>query len=118
RLGIRLGYATQEQPKGLAEAFLIGERFLEGAPSALVLGDNIFYGQGFSDSLVQAGVRTLGATVFSYPVQNPQEFGVVTFDEKGMATQIEEKPVHPKSNSAVVGLYFYDERAPEFARTL
>jgi glucose-1-phosphate thymidylyltransferase len=118
RLGIRLEYAVQEQPKGLAQAFLIGERFLDGAASALVLGDNVFYGEGFSDHLTNAGGRVRGATIFSYPVQNPRDFGVVTFDEKGRATDIEEKPEKPKSSSAVVGLYFYDERASEFAKKL
>ena len=118
RLGIRIEYAVQDKPRGLAEAFLIGERFLDGAPSALVLGDNVFYGQGFSDSLVHASTRQAGATVFSYPVQNPREFGVVTFDETGRATHIDEKPENPKSNSAVVGLYFYDERAPQLAKAV
>jgi glucose-1-phosphate thymidylyltransferase len=116
--GIRLEYAIQDRPNGLAEAFLIGERFIDGAPSALVLGDNVFYGEGFSDHLLQAGSRKTGATVFSYPVQNPKEFGVVTFDENGRATNIEEKPDKPKSNSAVVGLYFYDERVVQFAKKL
>ena len=116
--GIRLEYAVQDRPNGLAEAFLIGERFIDGAPSALVLGDNVFYGEGFSDHLLQAGRRKAGATVFSYPVQNPGEFGVVTFDENGRATNIEEKPEKPKSNSAVVGLYFYDERVVQFAKKL
>ena len=116
--GIRLEYAVQDRPNGLAEAFLIGERFIDGAPSALVLGDNVFYGEGFSDHLLQAGSRKTGATVFSYPVQNPREFGVVTFDENGRATNIEEKPEKPKSNSAVVGLYFYDERVVQFAKKL
>jgi glucose-1-phosphate thymidylyltransferase len=118
RLGIRLEYAVQERPAGLAEAFLIGEGFLGGAASALVLGDNVFYGEGFSDHLTAAGSRRAGATIFSYPVQNPRDFGVVVFDESGRATDIEEKPEKPKSNSAVVGLYFYDERAARFARTL
>ena len=118
RLGVRLDYAVQERPGGLAEAFLIGETFLNGAPSALVLGDNVFYGEGFSDHLVNAGRRQVGATIFSYPVQNPRDFGVVVFDESGHAIDVEEKPEKPKSNSAVVGLYFYDERAPHFARTL
>ncbi|MEK9285536.1 glucose-1-phosphate thymidylyltransferase RfbA [Bradyrhizobium sp. ISRA442] len=118
RLGIRIEYAVQDKPRGLAEAFLIGERFLDGTPSALVLGDNVFYGQGFSDSLAHASTRQAGATVFSYPVQNPREFGVVTFDENGRATHVEEKPENPKSNSAVVGLYFYDERAPQLAKTV
>jgi glucose-1-phosphate thymidylyltransferase len=118
RLGIRLDYAVQEHPKGLAEAFLIGEHFLNGGASTLVLGDNVFYGEGFSDHLTAASNRNSGATIFSYPVQNPRDFGVVVFDETGRATDIEEKPERPKSNSAVVGLYFYDERAPQFARTL
>jgi glucose-1-phosphate thymidylyltransferase len=116
--GIRLEYAIQDRPNGLAEAFLIGERFLDGAPSALVLGDNVFYGEGFSDHLLHATSRKTGATVFSYPVQNPRDFGVVTFDENGHATDLEEKPEKPKSNSAVVGLYFYDARASQFARKL
>jgi glucose-1-phosphate thymidylyltransferase len=116
--GIRLEYAVQDQPNGLAEAFLIGEKFLDGSPGALVLGDNIFYGEGFSDHLTNATRRTRGATVFSYPVQNPRDFGVVAFDDKGNATAIEEKPQNPKSNFAVVGLYYYDERASGFARQL
>lgn len=114
--GVRLEYAVQDQPNGLAEAFLIGERFLDGAASALVLGDNIFYGEGFSDHLTNASRRSTGATVFSYPVQNPRDFGVVTFDAKGNATDLDEKPQTPKSNFAVVGLYYYDERASSFAR--
>ncbi|CAN7318095.1 glucose-1-phosphate thymidylyltransferase RfbA [Bradyrhizobium sp. LjRoot220] len=116
--GVRLEYAVQDRPNGLAEAFLIGEQFLGGAPSALVLGDNVFYGEGFSDHLINAGSRKAGATIFSYPVQNPRDFGVVTFDQTGHATTIEEKPQKPRSSSAVVGLYFYDERAPQFAREL
>jgi glucose-1-phosphate thymidylyltransferase len=116
--GIRLEYAVQDQPNGLAEAFLIGERFLDGAASALVLGDNIFYGEGFSDHLTNATCRSGGATVFSYPVQNPRDFGVVAFDDKFNATHIDEKPETPKSNFAVVGLYYYDERASDFARQL
>jgi glucose-1-phosphate thymidylyltransferase len=118
RLGIRIEYAVQERPAGLAEAFLIGETFLEGGASALVLGDNVFYGEGFSDHLATAVSRESGATIFSYPVQNPRDFGVVVYDETGRAIDIEEKPQVPKSNSAVVGLYFYDGRAPEFARLL
>jgi glucose-1-phosphate thymidylyltransferase len=116
--GVRLEYAVQDQPNGLAEAFLIGERFIDGAASALVLGDNIFYGEGFSDHLTNATRRNGGATVFSYPVQNPREFGVVAFDDKGNATHIDEKPETPKSNFAVVGLYYYDERASDLARQL
>jgi glucose-1-phosphate thymidylyltransferase len=116
--GIRLEYAIQDRPNGLAEAFLIGEQFIDGATSALVLGDNVFYGEGFSDHLMNADRRRAGATVFSYPVQNPREFGVVAFDEAGNATDIEEKPEKPKSNFAVVGLYYYDERVSQFARQL
>lgn len=116
--GIRLEYAVQDRPNGLAEAFLIGEKFLDSAASALVLGDNVFYGEGFSDHLNTASDRKRGATIFSYPVQNPRDFGVVTYNENGLATSIEEKPEKPKSNSAVVGLYFYDERACQFAKQL
>jgi glucose-1-phosphate thymidylyltransferase len=116
--GVRLEYAVQDQPNGLAQAFLIGEKFLDGSLSALVLGDNIFYGEGFSDHLINASRRDNGATVFSYPVQNPRDFGVVTFDAGGNATAIEEKPETPKSNFAVVGLYYYDQRASDFARQL
>src|SRR5882724_630283 len=112
--GVHLEFTVQDRPNGLAEAFLIGEQFLDGAHSALVLGDNVFYGEGFSDHLINAGNRKTGATIFSYPVQNPRDFGVVTFDRTGYATTIEEKPQKPRSNSAVVGLYFYDERAPQF----
>jgi glucose-1-phosphate thymidylyltransferase len=116
--GVRLEYAVQDQPNGLAQAFLIGEKFLDGSPSALVLGDNIFYGEGFSDHLINASRRDNGATVFSYPVQNPRDFGVVTFDAGGNATAIDEKPETPKSNFAVVGLYYYDERVSDLARQL
>ncbi|MBY5559235.1 glucose-1-phosphate thymidylyltransferase RfbA [Rhizobium leguminosarum] len=115
RFGISLHYAVQENPNGLAEAFIIGEKFLDGLSSALVLGDNVFYGEGFSDHLMTAGSQTRGATVFSYPVQNPKDFGVVSFGADGRALAIEEKPEKPKSNSAVVGLYFYDERVVQFA---
>ncbi|MBY2921236.1 glucose-1-phosphate thymidylyltransferase RfbA [Rhizobium leguminosarum] len=115
RFGISLHYAVQENPNGLAEAFIIGEKFLDGLSSALVLGDNVFYGEGFSDHLMTAGSRPRGATVFSYPVQNPKDFGVVSFGADGRALAIEEKPETPKSNSAIVGLYFYDERVVQFA---
>jgi glucose-1-phosphate thymidylyltransferase len=116
--GVRLEYAVQDRPNGLAEAVLIGERFINGATCALVLGDNVFYGEGFSDHLMNADRRIAGATVFSYPVQNPRDFGVVAFDKNGNATDLEEKPQTPKSNFAVVGLYYYDERASHFARQL
>lgn len=118
RFGIQLEYAVQENPNGLAEAFIIGEKFLDGSRSAMVLGDNVFYGEGFSDHLMTARKREKGATVFGYPVQNPKEFGVVSFNAEGQAVSIEEKPDKPKSNTAVVGLYFYDERVVEFAREL
>ncbi len=116
--GARLEYAEQDRPNGLAEAFLIGEKFLDGADSALVLGDNVFYGEGFSDHLINADRRKAGATVFGYPVQNPRDFGVVTLDGEGHAVDLDEKPAKPKSNLAVVGLYYHDARAPRFARGL
>jgi glucose-1-phosphate thymidylyltransferase len=118
RFGVRLEFAVQDRPNGLAEAFLIGERFIDGVPSALVLGDNVFYGEGFSDHLLNADRRKAGATIFSYPVQNPRDFGVVVFDGNSNATDLDEKPDRPKSNLAVVGLYYYDERASQFARQL
>ncbi len=116
--GLRFDYAVQDHPRGLADAFIIGERFIGDHLSALVLGDNICYGEGFSDHLACAAARQSGATVFSYPVHNPSQFGVVEFDEKGRAISLEEKPTKPKSNQAVVGLYFYDQRVIEMAKTL
>ncbi len=108
RFGISLSYAAQANPDGLAQAFLIGEEFIDGGRCALVLGDNLFYGQGFSTKLKTAAERTRGATVFGYEVHDPQRFGVVEFDAAGKALSIEEKPTHPKSKFAVTGLYFYD----------
>ncbi len=114
--GISLSYAVQEQPNGLAEAFLIGENFIGNDSCALVLGDNIFYGHGFTGMLKEAESRKKGATIFGYYVQNPRDFGVVEFDEKNRAVSLEEKPENPKSNYAVPGLYFYDNTVVEKAR--
>lgn len=113
--GIALSYATQPEPKGLAQAYQIGARFVEGGPSALILGDNIFYGHGLPRLLHHADARDHGATVFGYWVRNPSDYGVVGFDARGQVDSIAEKPAQPQSNYAVTGLYFYDRRAPEFA---
>lgn len=118
RWGLRLTYAVQPSPDGLAQAFLIGEDFLDGAPSALVLGDNLFYGHELADDLRAAAARAQGATVFAYPVQDPERYGVVEFDADGRAISLEEKPAAPKSRYAVTGLYFYDERVVDVARSL
>jgi glucose-1-phosphate thymidylyltransferase len=117
-LGLDLSYAVQPDPGGLAQAFHIGRDFVEGRPSALILGDNIFYGQGLSALLASAGGRESGATVFGYGVSNPQAYGVVSFDANGRAETIEEKPRNPKSNYAVTGLYFYDARVVEYAHAI
>ena len=114
--GIQISYAVQPSPDGLAQAFLIGEAFLDGAPSALVLGDNIFYGHDFAGLLDSANKQTHGATVFAYAVQDPERYGVVEFDEKGHAISLEEKPLAPKSRYAVTGLYFYDTQVVELAK--
>lgn len=116
--GIHLEYAVQPSPGGLAQAFLIGEKFLDGGASALVLGDNIFYGQGFGSYLARANERPSGATVFGYQVSDPSQYGVISFDANGRPAQIEEKPKAPKSHWAVTGLYFYDRRAVEFAKAI
>lgn len=114
--GIQLSYAEQPSPDGLAQAFNIGEEFIGDDSVCLVLGDNIFYGQGFSPKLKQAAARTSGATVFGYQVKDPERFGVVTFDENNKAISIEEKPEKPTSNYAVTGLYFYDNDVVEIAK--
>nr|AAG49404.1 glucose-1-phosphate thymidylyltransferase [Aggregatibacter actinomycetemcomitans] len=114
--GVNLQYAIQPSPDGLAQAFLIGEGFINGDSCCLVLGDNIFYGQNFTQMLQQAVARPYGATVFGYLVKDPGRFGVVEFDENFKAVSIEEKPVQPKSNYAVTGLYFYDNRVVDFAK--
>jgi glucose-1-phosphate thymidylyltransferase len=116
--GIEFRYAEQQAPNGLAEAFVIGADFVSGHPSALVLGDNVFFGQGFADYLDSAKRRRTGATVFSYPVHDPSRFGIVEFDSAGLALSIEEKPAKPRSNQAVTGLYFYDEQVVEIARSI
>ena len=116
--GMKIEYAVQPSPDGLAQAFLIGRDFLAGAPSCLVLGDNIFHGTGLTEILKRADARSHGATVFGYWVSDPERYGVAEFDAGGKVVGIEEKPAKPKSNYAVTGLYFYDGRAPEFAASL
>lgn len=116
QLGLSLSYAVQEYPRGLADAFIIGREFIGDDSVALVLGDNIFYGQSFSRLLREVAARKEGATIFGYYVRDPREYGVVEFDEKGRALSIEEKPEKPKSNYAVPGLYFYDNNVVEIAR--
>jgi len=113
---VQLSYAAQPSPDGLAQAFIIGEEFLNGEPSCLVLGDNIFFGQGFSPKLRSVAARTTGATVFGYQVMDPERFGVVEFDDDFRAISLEEKPKQPKSNWAVTGLYFYDGKVTEYAK--
>jgi glucose-1-phosphate thymidylyltransferase len=118
RWGMNIRYEVQPSPDGLAQAFIIGERFLAGAPSALVLGDNLFFGSGFTGLLREANETSDGATVFAYRVANPQEFGVVEFDGADKAISIEEKPAQPKSKFAVTGLYFYDSDVVDIAKSL
>jgi len=118
RWGLNLSYAVQESPDGLAQAFLIGEQFLGDSPSALVLGDNLFYGHNFNTLLERADTRAGCASVFAYHVQDPERYGVVEFDREGRAMSLEEKPAAPRSNYAVTGLYFYDENVAQLARTL
>ncbi|MGZ5077765.1 MAG: glucose-1-phosphate thymidylyltransferase RfbA [Methylobacter sp.] len=116
--GLNLQYAVQPSPDGLAQAFIIGKDFIGNAPSALVLGDNIFYGHDLQTQLEQATARNQGATVFAYHVQDPERYGVVAFDGQGRATSLEEKPANPKSNYAVTGLYFYDNDVADIAANL
>lgn len=118
QLGMKLQYAVQEYPRGLADAFIIGEEFIGNDRVALVLGDNIFYGQSFSKLLREVAARETGATIFGYYVRDPREYGVVEFDENGKALSIEEKPANPKSNYAVPGLYFYDNDVVEIAKNV
>lgn len=114
--GIHLSYEVQPSPDGLAQAFIIGEKFIDGDSCAMILGDNIFYGNGLSRHLQRAAGQTNGATIFGYYVDDPERFGIVEFDADGKAISIEEKPKHPKSNYCVTGLYFYDNRVCEFAK--
>jgi len=116
--GLDIKYAVQPSPDGLAQAFIIGEQFLDGAPSTLVLGDNIFYGHSFHELLDSANNRENGATVFAYHVHDPERYGVAEFDQNGSVISLEEKPINPKSNYAVTGLYFYDENVSEYAKQI
>ena len=116
--GISLSYKEQPSPDGLAQAFVIGEEFIAGEPCAMVLGDNIFYGNGLKQHLRKAAGKTDGATVFGYYVEDPERFGVVEFDQNGRAVSLEEKPTKPKSNYAVTGLYFFDNKVCEYAKNL
>jgi glucose-1-phosphate thymidylyltransferase len=116
--GIRIEYGVQPAPKGLAEAFILAEEFIDGQSSCLALGDNLFYGRGLIEQLHMGAATEQGAMIFAYYVRNPQEYGVVAFDQQGRATSIEEKPLQPKSNFAVPGLYFYDQHACEYVRQI
>jgi len=115
RLELEVSYAEQPSPDGLAQAFMIGESFLNGSPSALILGDNLFYGTHIEETLLKAHEQPVGSTIFGYQVEDPREYGVVEFDTEGHVVSIEEKPSDPKSNYAIPGIYFFDEHAPEYA---
>ena len=116
--GINLQYAVQPSPDGLAQAFIIGDKFVDGGPSALVLGDNIFHGHDFAHLLSDASAKAAGATVFAYHVHDPERYGVVAFNSQGQASSIEEKPIKPKSSFAVTGLYFYDSQVVDIAKSI
>jgi glucose-1-phosphate thymidylyltransferase len=116
--GIHFSYAKQDSPRGLADAFLVGEDFIAGKPVCLILGDNIFFGQGLPDILRLAAAQTVGATIFAYPVRDPERYGVVEFDSNSKAVSLEEKPLRPRSRYAVPGLYFYDNQVVGFAKSL
>jgi glucose-1-phosphate thymidylyltransferase len=116
--GMKFSYAEQAEPRGLADAFIVGEDFIDGEPACLILGDNIFFGHGLSEQVHHAAEVKEGAVIFAYPVRDPERYGVVDFDEKGRALSLEEKPTNPRSNFAVPGLYFYDQRIVSFAKGL
>jgi len=116
--GVQFSYAEQAEPRGLADAFIIGEEFVNNNPACLILGDNIFFGQGLSDLLNQAAKLQEGGIIFAYPVRDPQRYGVIEFDEKGQAISLEEKPAKPRSNYAIPGLYFFDQRVVALAKAL
>ena len=118
RFGVEFNYAEQPSPDGLAQALIIGEEFLSGSPSALILGDNVFYGHELEQTLADADVQEAGSTIFGYHVSDPTSYGVVEFDKEGLAISLEEKPEQPRSNYAVPGLYFYDKHASKFAKAL
>lgn len=116
--GMQFSYAEQAEPRGLADAFIVGQDFVGSDPACLILGDNIFFGHGLSDQVRKAAELKEGAVIFAYPVRDPERYGVVDFDEQGRALSLEEKPIHPRSNFAVPGLYFYDQRIVSFAKAL
>jgi glucose-1-phosphate thymidylyltransferase len=117
-LGLKISYTMQTEPRGLADAFLVGREFIGGEPVCLILGDNIFFGQGLPTQLRNAAQLTQGALIFAYPVRDPERYGVVEFDSNGLALSIEEKPAEPRSHYAVPGMYFYDSKVAELAATL